>query len=259
MKKERLKVENLTIRTFEQVNFFHEHERSIIQNSRFVINQGEVVSFVGSSGSGKSLVADSIVGNQDKGIEVTGDFYYEKLKMTCQERYDLTASDICYIPQSTLCLNPLLPLKKQWHYFSQAFNTPVSSFDRMLSQVGLDAKIQDFYPHQLSGGMKKKILFSFSLLTASQLIILDEPTRGLDGKSTEMIVNKIKEQCQKGTSVLMITHDLELAAEISDSILMINENKEIEQYSLEEINQTTDTIFNEMWQALPQHDFIGSV
>ena len=50
----------------------------------------------------------------------------------------------------------------------------------------------------------------------------------------------------------MITHDLELAAEISDSILMINENKEIEQYSLEEINQTTDTIFNEMWQALPQ-------
>lgn len=216
-----------------------------MKEATFSIESEEIVCLIGASGSGKSLLAEALLGELTTGVACTGN-YELKIK----------ESESCYIPQTTLALNPLLPINKQLMFFAKNKKKWPINLRELMKLVGLPAEVLAYYPHQLSGGMKKKVLYSFSLIQENKLIIADEPTRGLDKSSRQRVIALMLKQRAKGAALLIITHDLMLAQNIADKILLITQDQRIKVLTTEQA--VSDAEFCQRLSALPNNQFMSS-
>lgn len=183
-----IKVENLTLAYKKEI---------LVDKISFRVEEGELVSLVGESGSGKTLIAHSILGCISPKLKKSG-----KIEVIGTKGY---------IPQHNSYLNPLLKIGRQVGYVDK----------RELEHFGLSKTILDSYPHQLSGGMLKRLAFVLALSEVTDIIIADEPTDGVDEEGAELIFSKLRKL--KGKTLLVITHDLELAKKYSDRIIYMKD------------------------------------
>ncbi|KAB7897157.1 dipeptide ABC transporter ATP-binding protein [Rouxiella sp. S1S-2] len=214
----------------------------VVEQVSFSILPGEVVALVGESGSGKTTTAQSIIGLlAENGHIEHGSILLNGTDISrwSSRRLDsLRGSSISLIPQDpTSSLNPVKTVGEQVAEVLK-IHRKMSRRDRdarvveLLTRVGLSHPEQRAkqYPHQLSGGMKQRVLIAIAIALQPALIIADEPTSALDVRVQKRILDLIDAlRLEFGTAVLFVTHDLALAAERADRLLVFRKGKVQEQ------------------------------
>ena len=216
-----LEVNNLSISFTQYVQGLSHHDLKVISDLTIDVKEKEIVAILGSSGSGKSLLAHSILGILPYNAHVTGEIKYKDKTLDQETKEELRGKEICLIPQSVNFLDPLMKVSNQ----AIGECEDESEFEKkkirqreVFEKYGLDESVDDLYPFELSGGMARKVLLSTALLDNPNLLIADEPTPGLDQKSVEETINDIRTLKDEGKGVLLITHNINVALELADRI-----------------------------------------
>lgn len=233
--------------------------------STFSIESGEIVGLVGESGSGKSLTAKAIMGLLNDDATVSGDIYLDNVCISSfseKEKASYRGDDISMIFQEPMTsLNPLIKVGKQ---IAEVINLHLyeekeAVYDRVISvmeSVGLkDArKVYNQYPHELSGGMRQRVMIAMAIVLNPKLLIADEPTTALDVNTQEQIIELIKKiNVKKKTSVLFITHNLKLARAICDRVVVMKDGLIVEQGTVDEIFENPQEEYTrKLIEAIPK-------
>jgi len=199
----------------------------------FNIDDGEIVGLVGESGGGKSITARSVVGLVPSYAEVSGSVRYrgeELLGLPAKRLRHIRGGEIGFVFQDALtALDPVYPVGYQLTEALRA-HRPLSR--RLARQRAADllaevqirdpARCLDSYPHQLSGGMRQRVMIAMALIADPRLIIADEPTSALDVTVQHRVLRLLSEICEnRGTAILLITHDLGVVAQLCDRVLVL--------------------------------------
>lgn len=236
-----------------------ETNMQVISNLTMTIHKGEIVAIVGASGSGKSLLANAILGILPDHAIQEGTLNYKASPLTRKRQIQLRGREISLIPQSVNALNPLMKVAKQVQDVIRDGNKQAIQED-VFKELGLPIEAGDKYPFELSGGMARRVLTAIAMITDAELIIADEPTPGLDPKVLRETVTLIKELARDGKGVMFITHDIETALKIADKIAVFNQGETIEIADVQDFSGRGEKLKHPytraLWRALPANDFI---
>ena len=258
---ELLEVHNLSISFTQYVQGLNRHELKVISDLTIDVDEHEIVAILGSSGSGKSLLAHSILGILPYNANVTGEIKYKGKLLDQKLKEDIRGKEICLIPQSVNFLDPLMKVSQQAIGECKDENENETKKVRqreVFSKYGLDESVDDLYPFELSGGMARKVLLSTALLDNPDLLIADEPTPGLDEKSVMETIQDIKTLKDEGKGVLLITHDIKVALEIADRIAIFYSGYVIEINKAENFKDSDKLLHpysKSLIDALPKNGF----
>lgn len=227
----------------------NEEEKQIIYDSTFSIYSNEILGVVGESGSGKSVTALAMMGLLPKKISriTSGKILFNNQELTqCSQKefQKIRGSQIAMIFQEPMsALNPSMRCGKQVaEILERHSNLSKKEIHQEVIELFRRVKLPNpeelykKYPHQISGGQKQRVMIAMAIACKPKLLIADEPTTALDVTVQKEIIALIKElQQQTQMSVLFITHDLALIAEIADRILVMQQGKIVEQGNTEQI------------------------
>lgn len=224
-------------------------ELPAVRNASLSVNPGEVLAIVGESGSGKSLTALSIMGLLSKGItQITSGqilFHGQDLASSSPRQLDRhRGTDIGMIFQEPLsALNPVLKIGDQIIEGLLARNavTRVEARSRALAALK-DVRVSDperrldQYPHELSGGMRQRVMIALALISSPKLLIADEPTTALDVTIQAQVLQVLRDlQQRRSLAMILITHDLGIVADMADRIAVMYAGEIVETGSVTEI------------------------
>ncbi len=212
-----------------------------VRGANLTIYPGQTVAIVGESGSGKSTTAAAVIGLLPGTGKVTGgsiEFDGKELtKMSSKEWIELRGSGIGLVPQDPMSnLNPVLRVGTQVKEALLANNIVPRSeagerVTELLEQAGLPdgQRRAKQYPHEFSGGMRQRVLIAIGLASRPKLLIADEPTSALDVTVQRRILDHLETLTKEmGTAVLFITHDLGLAAERAEQLVVMHRGRIVE-------------------------------
>ena len=198
------------------------------------VEKGKTLAIVGESGSGKSVTAQAIMGLVNrKAAKVSGEIWLdgqELVGLPQNEIQELMGSEIAMIFQDPMSsLHPFYRIGDQIGEAIRAHRPIGATAARretmdMLRRVGIPAVERriDAYPHQLSGGMRQRVMIAMALINSPQLLIADEPTTALDVTVQAQILDLINSlQDEFGTTVILITHDLGIVADVADDVAVM--------------------------------------
>ncbi len=188
----------------------------------FDVEDGERVVFVGESGSGKTVLAMSIVRLLPENAVVRGKVIFrgvDLLEVDESSMREIRKSRIAYIPQNQASLNPVM---KVGHQCAEPLTGGMGKALRKISKLfeffGIGYRLDD-YPHRLSGGMRQRTLLVMGLAREPEMIIADEPTKGLDAVKREQVVEAFQKLGRR--TLMIITHDLSFAEKVADRIAVM--------------------------------------
>lgn len=231
----------LEVKDLQTQFFTHEGVVPSVNGVSFKLKKGEITTIVGESGSGKSVTSYSIMRLLEKtGKIVGGEILLEGDDLVTKsekEMRKIRGKRISMIFQEPLSsLNPIFKIGYQIDEITKLHEklskkaAKVKSIE-MLKKVGIarPEKIYEAYPHQLSGGMRQRVMIAMALACNPEILIADEPTTALDVTIQAQILkilNEIKNELE--TSILLITHDLGVVAEVADHVLVMYAGKVME-------------------------------
>ncbi|WP_165251569.1 ATP-binding cassette domain-containing protein [Adlercreutzia sp. ZJ304] len=240
------------------------HTVQVVHNLNLSVHVGEVVAVVGASGSGKTLMADSIMGIFEPNAEICGTIWFDGKPQTANSLAALRGNGISLVPQSVDSLDPLMRIGRQVRGVAHGSASRANKAQRaqlqkrLFKRYKLASEVEQMYPYQLSGGMARRVLLCCALMEEPSLIVADEPTPGLDLDLAVRAMDDFREFADAGGGVLLITHDIELALRVADRIAVFKDGTIVEEtpsanFRSEELLQHEFT--RELWRALPEHGF----
>jgi microcin C transport system ATP-binding protein len=220
----------------------------LVKNISFDLQEKGIVAIVGGSGAGKSITALAVAGLLSKNFSVSGAINFEKrnlLNLNETELCKIRGKEIGVIFQDPLTsLNPLHKIGKQIaeaitihnpKHNKELVKTRVLELLKMVELSNFENRL-DAYPHQISGGQKQRIMIAIALANNPKLLIADEPTTALDSKTQSEIINLLVNLNKKlNLSILFITHNLNVAKNLAERILVMNNGEIVESATSEEI------------------------
>ena len=248
-----LKVENLN------VTLRHRRvSKKLVEDVSFEVHPGECLGILGESGSGKSMTVKSVLGLLDKNFQVSGSAIFDGqdlLKETKEELRRLRGSRITMVLQNPMtCFDPLYRIGNQmaetiathtsWNV-QEIRSRCLEILDQMRIRNG--EEVLEKYPHQLSGGMRQRIMIAMAMALQPELLIADEPTTAIDAITQyEILEEFIRIKKQKNTAMLFITHDLGAISKVADRILVMNSGHVVDSGSFDHILKHADDPYTRM-------------
>lgn len=235
-----------TLLAIEHLNISFTNDKSeiipAVKDLSFYIRQGETVGLVGESGCGKSVTALSLMQLIEKNTSfIQGEIFFngENLStFTEKEMRNIRGNEISMIFQEPMTsLNPVHKIGRQISeiLFLHGISTKANSKEQtiaILKKVGIPRaeSIIEEYPHQLSGGMRQRVMIAMAMACNPQLLIADEPTTALDVTIQAQILELMKKLKQEyHTAILLITHDLGVISEMADRVMVMYYGQIVEQ------------------------------
>jgi peptide/nickel transport system ATP-binding protein len=217
--------------------------KDVVDDVSFTVAAGEVLGLVGESGSGKTTVALALMGYARRGLTIAGGSVLldgvEVIGRTRSELRRLRGASVAYVAQDpTSALNPALKVGTQLREIFAAHpaqKNGASVNDRiaeLLAEVRLDqvGRALDSYPHQLSGGQQQRVMLAMAFALRPRLIVLDEPTTGLDVTTQRHVLDAIRGLCRiYHVGAVYVSHDLAVVADIADTIGVMYAGRLVEQ------------------------------
>jgi len=213
----------------------------IVDEVSFTVRAGEVLGLVGESGSGKTTVALALLGYRRRGLQVAGGEVLlegeDLLAMSDGDLRALRGAKVSYVPQDPAsALNPALTvglqLRETLRAHAEKGQDSVSDrLNEVLAEVHLDSSA-DFlrrYPHQLSGGQQQRVAIAMAFACRPSLIVLDEPTTGLDVSTQRHVLETIRSLCSSyGVAAVYVSHDLAVVGQIADHVAVMYAGRLVE-------------------------------
>ena len=240
-------------------------EKQLVRNVNFEVQKGECLGILGESGSGKSMSVKAMLGLLDKNFSVSGHAWFagkDLLRENGESLRKIRGSQIAVVLQNPMtCFDPLYRIGSQMAetfavhtYWKRAkiLEASLEVLEKM--RIHNPEEVLGQYPHQLSGGMRQRVMIAMALLCNPKLLIADEPTTALDVTIQAQILQLIRDlQKELGMSVIYITHDLGVVANVADRVAVMYAGQIVEYGTVQEI-------FYDAWhpytwallQALPQ-------
>lgn len=259
--KDLLTITNLTT-SFRIKDTYH----AAVDDVSLSLQKNEVLAIVGESGCGKSTLATTIVGlHNEVNTKVTGDIFYNNqnlAKLNDQQFNNLRGNDIGFIFQDPLsALNPLMRISEQIEE-GLIYHTKLSKQQRservleLLNQVGIanPERVARQFPHQLSGGMRQRVMIAIALSCKPAILIADEPTTALDVTIQAQILDLLKAlQTETETGIILITHDLGVVAEMADRVVVMYAGEVVEEAPVQELfNNPRHPYTRSLLNSIPQ-------
>ena len=257
-----LEVEKLSISFSQYFKGLEQRELKVLSDLTMDVDDHEILAVLGSSGSGKSLLAHAILGILPSNANVGGSIRYKGKEMDDNLKEELRGNKISFIPQSVNNLNPLMKVKDQaiGYIKDEADREKMRKKQReIFDKYNLSEEVDDMYPFQLSGGMARKVLISTALLNDPEIIIADEPTPGLDVAAVEETINNLVELKENGIGMILITHDIYTAIKTSDRIAILYLGYVIEITDTKNFSGEGEKLLHpytrSLYRALPKTEF----
>lgn len=249
---------------------FHDHivPETVVFDFDLTLDEGDIVGLVGESGSGKSMSALAIAGLLSrKDMKKRGEILFEGIDLLTCERStlrDIQGNDISVIFQEPMTsLNPVKKIGWQVEE-SLRIHTDMTKEERyqkviqMLEDVELDnpEQVYNQYPHELSGGMRQRVMIAAAMICAPKILIADEPTTALDVTIQAQIVKLLKRiNKEKKTAIIFISHDLSLVKQICERVLVMQGGYIVESGLTEDIfNNPQKEYTKKLIEAIPKVD-----
>jgi ABC-type glutathione transport system ATPase component len=219
----------------------------LVREVGFEVHSGRTLAVVGESGSGKSLTAAAVMGILPPQIVATGSVLFngtELLHEPAKRRRARGGAEIGYVFQEPMsALHPLLRIGTQMirplrHHLGLSREKARQRACELLEQVGLGAgrKVLDAYVHELSGGMRQRVMIAMAISCGPGLLLADEPTTALDPTVQQQILRlllRLREELD--LALVLISHDLGLVARYSDDVMVMYDGRVVEQGPTEQI------------------------
>ncbi len=259
---------------------------NVIDHLSIAVHEREIVALVGPSGAGKSLLADAIMACYEPNVQVEGRIWFDGELQDAKSLAALAGGAIAMVPQSVASLNPLVkvgrqvqgglshstyrtrdthgarqPGKRKKHEKQGKREEHARLAQRqqeLFARYGLAPSVADLYPHELSGGMARRVLLCCALIGNPRLIVADEPTPGLDEAAALRVLEDFRAFADGGGGVLLITHDIELALRVADRIAVFHDKTIVEETSVASFaspEHLQHPFSRALWHALPEHGF----
>lgn len=229
-----------------------------IKELNLSIRAGEIMGVVGASGSGKSLLAHHVLGILPANASTSGSISYRGQELTQSLKKKLRGREIAFIPQSVNYLDPLMRVGGQVRLGLEK-KVAAQKQEELFKHYGLEKGDGRLYPHELSGGMLRRVLFATCIKEGIRLVIADEPTPGIHPEVLEKVLEQLKGFAEQGAAVMLITHDIISALTICDRITVLNKGKTVETTEAANFSGSGDRLSEEytrgLWNALPQNSF----
>ena len=207
-----------------------DHRLLALDRVDLTLNPGHVTSLVGESGSGKTTLGNALMGLLPPEAAIKGEIFLDGKEITCLDENsmnDLRWSHTAMVFQNGAAnLNPLHRLVDQVaepliRRLGWAAAEAREKACLQMTDIGLEAELIDRFPHELSGGQIQRVLLAMALIMDPEVLILDEPTASLDALTKNFVSGVIGDLSDKGKSILLITHDLDLARSVADDTAVL--------------------------------------
>jgi len=214
----------------------HAGEQTLVNAVSFQLKYGQCLTILGQTGAGKSLLAQAIMGLLPSGLTCTGSVRFngiDVMQLEASEREALWGRQICMLPQEPWhALDPLMRACRQvGEVFELVHEQRVLEAQRnaakALTEVDLRTAMHK-YPWQLSGGMAQRVAWCAATAAGGELVLADEPTKGLDAGNRDGITRLLRGKADRG-AVLTITHDVEVARQMGGHIMVMRNGNLLEQ------------------------------
>lgn len=254
-----LEVKNFSLSFRQYKKGLRETTMEVIRKLDMTIHEGEIVAVIGASGSGKSLLANAVLGVLPESARLSGVLKYKGEQLTSEKSAQFRGREISLIPQSVNALDPLIKTGKQVQAVIQEADKK-SRQRAVFQKIGLPEEAENLYPFELSGGMARRVLAATAMVSSANLIIADEPTPGLDRQVLYETVQHIKKLAAGGKGVMFITHDINTALQIADRVVVMNDGETVETADARDFTGKGEKLAHPytraLWNALPQNDFV---
>lgn len=250
-----LEIKDLSVKFKQYDKGLKQIELEILTKLNLKLYAGEILAVVGSSGSGKSLLAHAILGILPTNGIMTGSMNYCGQELTSRRQKELRGKEIALVPQSVTYLDPLMKIGSQ----VRGVDGSREAQRKVFKKYGLNLEIEEMYPFQLSGGMARRVLVSTAVISNAQLIIADEPTPGLHLAVAQETIRHLRELADEGRAVMLITHELDLAFKVANRIAVFYGGTITEVAPVDDFIKGGEALRHPysraLWKALPQNGF----
>ncbi|MDR3136629.1 MAG: ABC transporter ATP-binding protein [Coriobacteriales bacterium] len=250
-----LSIRDLSVRFTQYERGLRQITLETVSSLSLSVDVGEVLAVVGASGSGKSLLAQAILGILPANARISGKMTFQGQELTAQRQQQLRGREIAFVPQSVDYLDPLMKVGRQVQGVRNSRQQQQAVFER----YGLAPFVAHLYPFQLSGGMLRRVLIACAVIEDVSLIIADEPTPGLSHAAALEVMRHFRELADEGRAVLIITHDINLAFDVADSIAVFYAGTIFEHAPMADFIAGPDALRHPytkaLYRALPKHGF----
>ncbi|HEY7325032.1 MAG TPA: ABC transporter ATP-binding protein [Streptosporangiaceae bacterium] len=239
-----LEVENLQVRLFDRTG-----PVLAVRGVSLSVRQGEVVALVGESGCGKSVTALSVLRLLPRDAQVSGSIRvdgHDVLELSPAQLRTIRGGDVAMVFQEPMTsLNPAFSVGNQiaevlrLHQGLQGAQANARALELMrLVGIGDAEKRLRAFPHELSGGMRQRVMIAMALAGEPKLLILDEPTTALDVTTQAQILEIVRElRSRTGMAILLITHDLGVVADLADRVVVMYAGAKVEEADVYDLFQ----------------------
>lgn len=258
-----LQVENLSVsfRMYDADQPFlkaRKREVEVLHNLSVAVHEGEIIAIVGASGSGKTLLADAIMGSFEPNARVSGSIWFDGKLVDAHELASLRGRGISLVPQGVSSLDPMMRVGRQVEGFAPGAGRSLRARRRaeLFERYGLEPEVAKRYPHQLSGGMARRVLLCCALMDDPRLVVADEPTPGLDLELAVRALDDFRAFADTGGGVLLITHDIDLALRVADRVAVFRDGTVVEETATANFaspDSLRHPFTKALWHALPEH------
>lgn len=197
--------------------------------------QGQTTCVIGRSGSGKSLLASALPGLRQPGLKITGNV----LLNAQLPAEPLWREHVFVLPQEpAAALSPTMPVGQQIAEIFRWRRAPDCSWstpEALCIHVGLSETDLEKFPAQLSGGMQQRAMIAMALVARAAFIVADEPTKGLDDFNKGRVIGIFQTIKKLGRGLIVVTHDLDVARALADSIVVIDKGRIVEQGAVDQV------------------------
>jgi energy-coupling factor transport system ATP-binding protein len=205
---------------------FSYNGHAALQDISLEVRRGELVALMGRNGSGKTTLLKQLVGllKPDRGrVQIAG-MDARPAMDTRQVGLDEIIRVVGYVPQNPDALLFGDTVRQELDFTRRGHGLPEGTYEPMLSALSLTA-YADRYPRDLSVGERQRVALASILVAEPQILLLDEPTRGLDYQQKEALTAFLEEEKARGRTIIMATHDVELAAQCADRVILLGDGQ----------------------------------
>lgn len=254
-----LEVQHVSVSFFQYMSGLRQEWITPIKDLNITLFSGEVHALIGASGSGKSLLAHAILGILPYNARCTGTIQYKGELLTEKKKALLRGKEIAFIPQSVNFLDPLMKAGKQVR-IGLPKQEAAAIEDALFKKYDLLPEVKNKYPHELSGGMLRRILFATSVRAGIRLIVADEPTPGIHPEALSAVLNQLRSFADEDAAVLLITHDIISALSIADRVTVLKDGESVDSVTAEAFSGAGEKLMHPytkaLWNSLPSNQFI---